>query len=148
MILPSIKEPTKTEAGKIASEIVAPVLSGEVDPLQIKIKISFLEEVIKQLKSDTQFNSDTFDEVSKYGKKTTIHGVEIAQGQSIQYEHCEAIAELKKACDDMIKSAENVAKSLQPGATAEVVNVFDGSVITVTAPIKKSKDIVKVTLPK
>lgn len=148
MQLLNIEKPTKSEAKTIASEIVAPVLEGNIDPLQIKIKISFLEEVIKQLKADTQFNSDTFDEVSKYGKETTLHGVKIAQGQSVQYKHCEAITELEKACNDMIKSAKKVATSLQAGATAEVVNVFDGSVITVTSPIKKSKDIVKVTLPK
>jgi hypothetical protein len=140
--------PTKTEVTKVVSEIIQPVLDGEVDPLNIQLKLSFIEKVIKEIKAHKKFKDLSFDEIGKYGKNTEIQGAKIEQSQSVQYQFPDEVVEFKQELENHIKAIQDLSKKVPAGTAAEYIHPITGEVIKVGCAIKKSTDIIKITLSK
>ena len=68
---------TKMEQEDYSRQAIEEILSGNVDPVLIDMKLKALEEVIKKIRSDNRVKSYTVEEAEKYGKSHEKHGVKI-----------------------------------------------------------------------
>ena len=68
---------SKVEQENYASQAIAEILSGNIDPLEADMRLKALEEVIKRIRTDIGVKDYVIEEASKYGKTFDRHGAKI-----------------------------------------------------------------------
>lgn len=68
---------SKAEQENYASQAIAEILSGNIDPLEADMRLKALEEVIKKIRTDLGVKDYVIEEALKYGKTFDRHGAKI-----------------------------------------------------------------------
>ena len=127
-VLPSKSEEVRSFADQIINEVKA----GNVNPLELKAQMKWIEKALEQI--DKGIKDDWQKEADKYGKSFEFKGFQVdAVETGIRYVFNDP--ELDKL-KQMVKDRENMLKALR-----EPLNVFDeatGETSTLYPPVKKS----------
>ena len=126
-----------------ANALVDGLMSGDVDPLEIRAKIDAIEKIIKAVKDNEQFRDVVLDAADLYNDKSfEVNGIKFTKAESARYDYSvdETWRELKfdesKAANAR-KEREAVLKALrEPTEINGVVSV---------PPVKNSTTTVRVT---
>jgi len=125
------------------------IMSGNENPLKIAVQLRALEDVIKQLRTDSQIQDYTLSEAQKESVKTfKVFGAEITikeTGVKYDYSSCNdsELQEMNQELDELkaqIKERETMLKNIGDGF---IVNQHGEEL---TAPLKTSKTGISIRL--
>jgi len=137
--IPSNKEGIKM----FAEAIVAGVMNGEADPLDVRAKIDAIEKIIKAVKDNQNFKDAVLDHADLYPDKTFAHNlVKFTKAESARYDYSED--EIWSDCKARETEAANERKDEEKVLQAlkkptEVEGVLRHP------PVKRSSSYVRVT---
>ena len=77
---------SKSEIAAYTSNVKEMILSGGIDGLEAAIFLKSMEEIIKQLKDDSDIKRMILSEVEKYGKSAELNGAKIGISERRTYE--------------------------------------------------------------
>ena len=135
--------------GNLVYEAKKMILSGDHNPLDIEIRLKAMEELVKQLRGDTETKAAVIAEAEKYGKSFEYGGCKISIREGgVKYDYAAtgdsewAILEAQaKEIGEKKKMREKFLQSIPPAGT---VSPETGEHIY--PPAKTSQTTVAVTL--
>ena len=142
---------TRQSIGETVAIIIKAVDDGDVNPLEARIRLKAIEEVVKTASSSIA--RYVRDEAEKHGTRSFEYmgaKVELAEtGVDYNYDVCgdpewEALQSNMKQLKADIKAREEFLKSLKKPLT--VANDETGEIITINPPVKTSTSGVKITI--
>lgn len=142
---------TKEQAEVFANKLTEEVLQGEVNPLELHVKMSAMQKAFDAVKKNIA--SLVLEEAQKYGEKSfeaMNAKIEIQElGVKYDFSGCgdyewEMLDAREKATSDAKKEREKFLKSLTKSMT--IVNEGTGEIEMVRPPVKSSTTGIKVTL--
>ncbi len=141
---------SKSDADVIATQILRSVLDGNSNPLEIEIKLRYLEFLISQVRKHALMKREVQDEADKYPEKTfDAYGATVTKTQrsDFDYSQCDdsvwnQIIKDILILNDQRKRRETFLKSL--GGDSCAVNEETGELLF--PPRKSSSDSLRVTL--
>lgn len=142
---------TRQSIGETVAIIIKAVDDGDVNPLEARIRLKAIEEVVKTASSSIA--RYVRDEAEKHGTRSFDYmgaKVELAEtGVDYNYDVCgdpewEALQSNMKQLKADIKAREEFLKSLKKPLT--VANDETGEIITINPPVKTSTSGVKITI--
>lgn len=142
---------SKSEISAAVETITSLVNSGEVNPLDVKLRLKAIEQVVKD--AQDKIGQAVRDEAEKYGTRSFEYGsakFELAEvGTKYDFENCgdPEYERLKQKLDDAKRELDercSFLKSLKKSCT--VVIEETGEVVTVNPPVKSSTSSIKITL--
>lgn len=144
-VLPSTKE----EVASFASQVIAAVKSGEVNPLTLKAQMKFIQKCFETIEEQTCI--DWIREASKYGKSFEYKGWKIEEMEAgVKYDFTECgdpdwkdCCEMERAGYESRKEREKFLRTLSAPIT--LVSEITGEVVKITPPIRKSTSTLKFT---
>lgn len=134
---------SRTGIDVASDQIIAQVKAGERNPVEVKVWVKAVEEVLERVKKDIAENVMT--EADKYSEKTfTAYGATITKaehGTKYNYAACgdtvwERLDADAKTAASRLKVREDFLKALKEPLT--VIDEMTGQVVTITPPIKTS----------
>lgn len=148
-IVTELFQTSKAEREQFVAGIVDSIEQGQVSPLKIHLQIKAMEDIIEQLKANTDYRNALLNEAELYGKKFEYMNAEIAireVGTKYDYansadEHLHELLEQKSALDTAIKNRQKMLQSLPSEGLADPIN---GNMLY--PPVKTSTTSVIVTL--
>lgn len=145
--------PTKENIGTAATAMVELCRAGEVNPLDLMVKLSALEKVCELVKE--QIKQQALTELDKYPQGKTIHlGANVDRkevGVKWNYENSGAWVKMSKKAEEAIakrKEVEKMAQTIPEGQSVEIADTETGEMLTVSRGIKTSTTSLAVTLGK
>ena len=138
----------KRDITRVAAFIVSSVIAGDANPLEIDVKLRYLEELISQVRSNTKMKAEILEEAEKYPEKTfQAYGVEITKTSrgSYDYKSCgdsfydgviQELEELNGYRKEREKLLQNLKENLVVKETGEIIS----------PPQKSSTDSIRVKL--
>jgi hypothetical protein len=146
--------PSKESIKDAVEYIEAELENGNVNPLDMAVKVKWIEEFVKQAKD--AIRQEVLNSVGKYSKGEEIarYGAVIEPmeaGTRYDYSGCgdviwNALQIRAKEHDELIKDREKFLKTIK--GTQTLVDDSTGEIYTVHPPKKTSTSTFKVTLPK
>lgn len=141
---------SRTGIDVFSDQIIQAVHEGETSPLQVRVWIKTMEEIIERVKKETNSNQVTAAE--KYAEnKFEFAGALIEKADFGKYDYtvcCDPEWELynteEEKAADRRKARETFLKALQ--APMDVLDKQSGEVITIKPPLKKSSPGLKVSI--
>lgn len=134
----------KAGVAMFAESIVNTLLEGDVDPLDVRVRIDAIEQIIKTIKADPAFRDVVMDAADMHGAKSFDHlGVKFTLANVSKYDYsddqvwCEINEEIKRLTA-IRKKRETILKALTE--TTEI----DG--VESNPPLCHTTQTVKVTL--
>jgi len=71
-----------------ANALVDGLMSGDVDPLEIRAKIDAIEKIIKAVKDNEQFRDVVLDAADLYNDKSfEVNGIKFTKAESARYDY-------------------------------------------------------------
>lgn len=141
---------TKPFIADTSQSIISSIQNGEVNPLDLKLKVKAVESVLETIKPVLDQHART--EAEKYGAKTFEHlgaSVELFEaGTKYDYSACNdeqynELLAMQEVLKEKMKEREAFLKSIK--GSMNIVNE-SGEAVTVFAPIKKSTSSLKITI--
>lgn len=138
-VLPSAKQ----EVQEFTRQILSQVESGEINALDLKVRLKWLERLIKAI--DEPIKEAVSNEALKNGRNFDYRGFKIQYSENISpkydYTNCNdpkwnELDEMIKKLGEQKKDREAFLKSIQ--GYVEVVDEITGEMIPVIAPTKKA----------
>lgn len=126
-----------------ANALVEGLMTGEVDPLEVRAKVDAIEKIIKAVKADQRFVDVVLDRADMEPEKTfEFNGITFTKAESAKYDYSgdEIWASLKEQeaeLAELRKSEETTLRTLK--APTEINGVLRHP------PVKKSTTYVRVT---
>jgi len=146
--------PSKESITDAIEYITAELDNGNVNPLDMAVKVKWIEEFVKQAKE--AIRGEVLNSVGKYtkGEEIARYGVVIEPmeaGTRYDYSGCgdvvwDSLQIRAKEHEKLIKEREAFLKSLKESLT--VADESTGEIYTIHPPKKTSTSTFKVTLPK
>lgn len=102
-----------------AEAIVTSVMSGDVDPLDVRSKVDAIEKIIKEIKDDQSFKDAVLDQADTYAEKTFEHNnVKFTKAESAQWDYSDdeiwqGLKDQEKEIAEQRKSEEEILKALK-----------------------------------
>lgn len=102
-----------------ANAIVDGLMTGDVDPLEIRAKIDAIEKIIKAVKDNEQFRDVVLDAADQYPEKSfEVNGIKFTKAESARYDYAEdrewrSWKEDEAECSQKRKAREDVLKALK-----------------------------------
>ncbi len=133
----------KGEIKQFSEAIIASVMDGDSDPLDMAMKLNAIEKIIKEVKENVDFRAAVLDHADMWTEKTFGHkGAEFTKTQSAKYDYTHdpvwnKINTEKTEVSTRMKARETTLKSLREPADIDGVQCFP--------PSKESTSIVKIT---
>lgn len=106
-----------------ANAIVQGILSGEIEPLEVAVKVDAIDKIIKAVKSNVQYRDVILDNADMYdGKTFEFSGVKITKADSVKYDYSvdavwrglkadeDAVAEKRKAREKLLQTLSEVTQ--------------------------------------
>ena len=139
--------PSRGNASTLAKQISDNVLNGEMSPLEMAVKLSFMEKTIIEAKDNIK--ESLMQEVNKYAKGEGITSLgakveSVEAGVSYSYENCGHF-EYDLICRKK-KEIETFLKSLKEPMT--IVDENTGEITKIYPPVRRSTTTTKITLAK
>ena len=104
----------KQEQNAISEAAIEQILSGDVNPLQIEMRLRALENIIKTIRDNPQVKDAVIDEAAKYSGKTfDLFGCVVTKSQKTTKNY--------KTCnDEVLATLENAVKARKAALDAGV----------------------------
>lgn len=150
----AIFETNKEQRLSFCNDMLTRIDSGEVDPLQVHLQLKCMEDIVKQLTSNTIYKRSILEAAEKYGQKTfQFHEakVEIKEvGVKYDFSKCgdtvfEMMEQKSKSADADLKQRQDFLKTV-PEKGMTTLDELSGEMITVYPPSKSSTTLPVVTL--
>lgn len=147
----SLFETTKEERQHFAIQVTDKLMDGMADPLKVHLQIKCMEDIIKQLTSNSIYKDLVLSEAQKYGKTFDQHNAKFEikeMGVKYDYSNCgdpiyQALEDEAAKIDALIKDRQKMLKSI-PESGMEIL--VDDEVVKVYPPSKTSTTTVTVNL--
>lgn len=126
-----------------ADAVVDGIMSGEVNPLEVRARIDAIEKIIKAVKENEQFRDVVLDEADMFPEKSfEVNGIKFTKAESARYDYSadKKWLEYKTIEGEAAKARkdrEGVLKAIKEPTTIDGVECFP--------PVKKSTTTVRVT---
>jgi len=126
-----------------ANALVDGLMSGDVDPLEIRAKIDAIEKIIKAVKDNEQFRDVVLDAADMHPEKSfEMNGIKFTKAESARYDYGDdaewkELKRLESMASNDRKARESVLKALKE--PTEVNGVM------CNPPVKTSTTSVRVT---
>jgi hypothetical protein len=126
-----------------ADAVVDGLMSGEVDPLDVRAKIDAIEKIIKAIKANEQFADVVLDAADMEPDKTFEHnGVKFTKANAVRFDYSvdptwKKLKAAETECSNARKDWEATLKTLKEPTLIEDVEAMP--------PIKSSSTTVRVT---
>lgn len=117
------------EVGKPLIELGEKALQGEVNPLELKLYLKLLAEVISKV--EEQIEDIALTEASKYEKGGSMYGYEISVVENsgrYTYDHIPEIVQAKQKVKELEKKAQAALSAIRTGI--EMTDTETGDVLT------------------
>ena len=120
----------KQEQNAISEAAIEQILSGDVNPLQIEMRLRALENIIKTIRDNPQVKDAVIDEAAKYSGKTfDLFGCVVTKSQKTTKNY--------KTCnDEVLATLENAVKArkaaLDAGVDPSTGEILTGPSLMVT----------------
>lgn len=144
---------SKEAQSNVATELVAQVVDGDVDPVQAFVQMKAIGEVVEQFLKNADIVALTQAAASERGKSAVYAGAKVGITQTTRYDYASSgdqeYAELvrqKEDIDTKIKARQMFLKSVT--GPMDVVDRTTGEVITISAPIPTVSSSLRVTFAK
>jgi hypothetical protein len=131
---------TKAELVLFSSKVKESILNGDINPIEIDVRLKFLEELINSIRKDKDVKDLIVSEIHKYEKTFNYRDkaiITISERSSYDYTNDCVYTELK----EKIKARENLLKALPKNGMADTET---GEMVY--PPIVKKTDIVSYKL--
>lgn len=146
----SLFETSKVERQTFAESVTNNLMEGLADPLKVHLQVKCMEDLIKQITSNSVYKDLVVTEAAKYGKSFEQHNAkfEIKEtGTKYFYYNCgdPVLNELENQLADIekkIKERQAMLKSI----TGSLEILIGDELVTLYPPIKTSTTSVSVTL--
>ena len=146
----SLFETSKQERQNFAEQITNNLLEGLADPLKVHLQVKCMEDLIKQITSNSIYKDLIVTEAAKYGKTFEHHNAkfEIKEaGVKYDYENCND--PILKDLEDKFAYLENEIKERQKflkSIKGSVDVLFGDELVTLYPPVKTSTTSITVNL--
>lgn len=146
----SLFETSKSERQNFAEQITNNLLEGLADPLKVHLQVKCMEDLIKQITSNSVYRDLLVTEASKFGKSFEHHNAkfEIKEtGVKYDYKSCgdSILKDLEDELDlleSKIKDRQSFLKSIK--GTIEIL--IGDELVTLYPPVKTSTTSVTINL--
>lgn len=124
----------KRDVNRLAAKIITDILHGNVNALEVDMKLRFLEELIGQIRGNERIKAEVLNEAEKYPEKTfTAYGGEVTKTSFGRYDYSECsdtyyndiiteIAELNKARKEREGMLQRLTEPMAIEETGEIIN--------------------------
>ena len=146
----SVGLPSKENIYQVSQDMVQKVLDGEINALEMAVKLSAMEAIIATIKEGIAEN--VLAELDKEQGKTVVMGAKIQRketGTTYDYSGTPIINELKaqeKTIADRRKAIEKASQLLPEGMQTQMIDEQTGEAFAITKAAKSSKTSFAVTL--
>ena len=146
----SVGLPSKENIYQVSQDMVQKVLDGEINALEMAVKLSAMEAIIATIKEGIAEN--VLAELDKEQGKAVVMGAKIQRketGTTYDYSGTPIINELKaqeKTIADRRKAIEKASQLLPEGMQTQMVDEATGETFSITKAAKSSKTSFAVTL--
>lgn len=129
---------SKREINELANQTINKIINGEVDTLDIEIKLKKLEDLIKIIRKNEEVKDIIISEAAKYGKSFKFKGCEIkiVSKNTNDYSNDDIWNIHKK----QLKEREELLKDIKEGTT--VIDSESGEILY--APVKKYSEYLQI----
>lgn len=141
---------SKEAQSKVAADLVAQVINGDVDPVQAFVHMKAISEVVDIFLKHPEVIATTQSAVAEVGKCTEYAGAKVAISNTTRYDYASSgdqeYAELmrqKEDIDTKIKARQMFLKSIS--SNIDVIDQETGEMVTVKAPIPAVSSTLRVT---
>ena len=146
----SLFETSKSERQNFAEQITNNLLEGLADPLKVHLQVKCMEDLIKQITSNSVYKHLLVTEAAKFGKSFEHHNAkfEIKEtGVKYDYESCgdpllKDLEDELALLESKIKERQSFLKSIK--GTIEIL--IGDELITLYPPVKTSTTSVTINL--
>ena len=146
----SLFETSKSERQNFAEQITNNLLEGLADPLKVHLQVKCMEDLIKQITSNSVYKDLLVTEAAKFGKSFEHHNAkfEIKEtGVKYDYESCgdpilKDLEDELALLESKIKERQSFLKSIK--GTIEIL--IGDELITLYSPVKTSTTSVTINL--
>lgn len=141
---------SRTGIDVFSDQIIESVKEGETSPLQVRVWIKTMEEILERIKKET--NQEQITAAEKYSEnKFEFAGATLEKADFGKYDYsvcCDPDWEQASADENTAaekrKARETFLKALQ--APIDILHKDTGEVITIKPPVKKSNPGLKVSI--
>ena len=144
--------PTKENIEVVAARIIQECEQGNINPVELAVKVSALENVIKQVREGIR--EQVLSELSREGGNTSRFGAKVERREvGVKWDYSaspawNAIKEKADAAEKLKKEVEKMAQMMPEHGIAEYPNPDTGEMLAVVKGAKSSTTSFVVTLPK
>ena len=136
-LLPASKKDLKA----FATKIINSVLEGDVNPLELDVRLKYIEELIKSIRKDKAVKELTFEEAQKYGKTFDFANCEIrlSSRTTLNFKEDSEVLRLEtelKARKGLIKSVKDGIAIIDEDTGEQIQTVSSLSTEIITYKIK------------
>ena len=136
-LLPASKKDLKA----FATKIINSVLEGDVNPLELDVRLKYIEELIKSIRKDKAVKELTFEEAQKYGKTFDFANCEIrlSSRTTLNFKEDSEVLRLEtelKARKELIKSVKDGIAIIDEDTGEQIQTVSSSSTEIITYKIK------------
>ena len=136
-LLPASKKDLKA----FATKIINSVLEGDVNPLELDVRLKYIEELIKTIRKDKAVKELTFEEAQKYGKTFDFANCEIrlSSRTTLNFKEDSEVLRLEtelKARKELIKSVKDGIAIIDEDTGEQIQTVSSSSTEIITYKIK------------
>lgn len=148
----SISTPSKTRISQVATNIIDQCRNGEIDALELIVKVSALEKILEIIREGVAEN--VLKELNKYQGKTSKLGAQVIQKElGVKYDYSEseawkAVKEMEDKLSTKRKEIEKMAQLVPEGTQVSWTDKDSGETLSITKAAKSSKTGFAVTLEK
>jgi uncharacterized protein YbcC (UPF0753/DUF2309 family) len=139
---------TRQDIQNYVSNVKLNILNGENDPLKVLKNLKVLENIIDELKNDSEIKELIQNEADKFAEKTIeIYGAKITKSERTEWDFSECNdSELSKLENALFQTKAEIKRRqyFLKVCPSNFVNMETGEVINQAT--KKSKSIISVTL--
>lgn len=144
---------TKEAQANVATDLVAQVTNGNIDPLAAFVQMKAVGEVVEQFLKNADIVALTQAATAERGKDAQFGGAKVAIAYTTRYDYNSSgdneYAELvraKEEIDTKIKARQMFLKSITD--SVDVVDRATGEMVTINAPVPTKSSTLRVTFAK
>jgi hypothetical protein len=147
----SLFETTKEQRQQFCLNVIDVLNEGQVDPLKIHLQVKCLEDLIKQLTSNSVYKDYLINEASKYGKtfehlNAKFEIKEMGVKYDFQACGCPIMNDLLSQQEELTKAIKEREKFLKAIPPQGLETLIEDEVVTLYPPQKTSTTSISVNL--
>lgn len=147
----SLFETSKEERQQFAIQVANNLMEGMADPLKVHLQVKCMEDIIKQLTSNSIYKTMVLSEAQKYGKTFDQHNAKFEiKEMGVKYDYSNCNDPVYNELQDKLAALESEIKFRQAFLKAIPLSgqeiVIDDELVKVYPPSKTSTTTVTVNL--